>query len=194
MLPVVHFVVSILVALALEIRLKNKLIFILLLGVLGTLPDLDHLLPSYGGVGIFHNLIFLFMLPIAFLLMAFLVENTVNKGSSTFQRLFICVAVVLLVHFLLDITTGKTVSINISTSTQTFTLVSSPLLATDWGVVMETRDVVWILLIMVVAFGNMAQKILYKNAEEAESAEASVWTRRLDDLPLIISKPRPRTG
>ncbi len=190
MLPLVHFTVSILIALALEIRFKNKLMLILMLGVLGTLPDLDHFLPYNNGVGVFHNPIFLFALPVAFLLGAFLLENTVNKSSSKIQRLFLCVTVILLSHFLLDIASGKIVSINLSTSAQTFMLASTPMLTTQWGTLIETKDMVWIFLVMTVVFGNLAQRIMYMNAEAIESTEIIARKKRLNDLHITLSKPK----
>lgn len=193
MLPVVHVVVSIGIAFALEINYSRKYSMILLLGFLGLLPDIDHFLPSYNGVGIFHNLIALGVLPIVVLMVAFMVQNSTNSNSSKFQRFIIAATVVLLGHLILDLVSGGTIYLNIFSENGTFQLESFPLLkSTILGTVIEIKDIAWLALGAVVLFGNLAQKQIYAKTEGFEEYDRlSKQTRvsRKEILRSIISRP-----
>ena len=113
MQPFVHFTISIGIAFALEVKYTRRYSMILLLGIIGVLPDMDHFLPEYNGAGLFHNLMVVSLIPLGLLLMSTLIEGTSNKGSSKFQRFFVCISVILVSHLILDSIAGTTISLDL---------------------------------------------------------------------------------
>ena len=82
MLPFAHFLISMGIGFALEVKSPRKYLNILLFGIIGTLPDIDNLLPQLGSTGLFHNTLILRELPLAFLIAAYTLENRFNERSS----------------------------------------------------------------------------------------------------------------
>ncbi len=193
MLPVVHFVVSIGIAFALEINYSRKYSMILLLGFVGLLPDIDHFFPSYNGVGIFHNLIALGVLPIVLLMVAFMMQNSTNNNSSKFQRFIIATTVVLLGHLILDLVSGGTIYLNIFSENGTFQLESFPLLeSTIHGTIIGIKDIAWVTLGVFVLFGNVAQKQIYARTEGFEEFDRLSRQTKVSNeeiLRSMISRP-----
>ena len=195
MLPVVHFVASILIVLALEINYPRKYTMILMFGVIGVLPDLDHLLPTHNGYGIFHSFLVLGILPIALLMAAFLLENNGRCVSSKYQRFFITLAVILMGHLLLDLIAGGRIPLNMGADSPVFSLGTLALLESDTlGTIVGLVDLAWLALCALVVIGHTSQKMIYAIIEGADSnyfgwKDFSAFKREEVFLP-IISKPR----
>ena len=194
MLPVVHFVASILIALALEINYPRKYTMILMFGVIGVLPDLDHFLPAHNGYGIFHSFLVLGILPIALLMAAFLLENNGRCVSSKYQRFFITLTVILMGHLILDLIAGGRIPLNVGADSPVFSLGTLALLESDTlGTIVGVVDIAWLALCVLVVIGNVSQKMMCAIIEGAESnyygwIDFSARQREEEFLP-IISKP-----
>ncbi len=168
MQPAVHFVASIAIAFALEIKFSRKYMMILSLGVIGILPDIDHFLPWFNGAPLFHNPIFFCVIPLALILAAFMVENSRYNCSSRYQRFFIAVAVVLVGHLMLDLIAGNVIALDIF-SGSTFRLEYFSLLDIgSVGSALDINGIAWLLLGVLALMGNIAQKVMFARTEEFE--------------------------
>ncbi len=166
MLPLTHFLISIAIGFALEIQSRKKYTLILLLGIIGILPDIDHFLPMNGSTGVFHNVIILGKIPLAILIGVYMLENHFNPNSSKYQRFFTSVTVILYGHLILDLIAGRDLALNLS-GTSLFYLNSTPILELGGiGVVFGTMDLAWLSLGLLVLAGNRVQKKLYELTEE----------------------------
>jgi hypothetical protein len=150
------------------------------------LPDLDHLFGGEG-VGTFHNLIVLFAVPLALFMFVFMIERSRDPCSSAYQRFFLAVVVVLTSHLFLDIVSGSTVMLNLSSTAQPISFVSTPLVTTEWGTLVETMDLIWVVIVATVLVGVAAQEVMYENAEGTDLVQS-----RRTGIPLNLSKPRPQ--
>jgi len=162
MLPLVHFVISIGIAFSLELKSSRKYALIIFLGIIGILPDIDHLLPLNQGARLFHNTIFLGALPMLLVVLSNLAETNRGMKSSAYQRFFVCVALILLSHLLLDIIDGNTITLGIFNNPVRITMPLAPLIQSNaLGVLFTTRDAIWMLLIVMVLTGNVILKRIY---------------------------------
>ncbi len=193
MQPVVHFIISIGIAFALEINYSKKYSMILLFGFVGMLPDLDHLLPFHNGVGIFHNPVVLGVIPLVLLMVAMMIENANNKDSSKYSRLFISVTVILLGHLMLDLIAGSAISLNVFSENGIFHVDTLPLLTSaNLGVLLDLSDIVWLILGVMVLLGNIAQRQIYANMEDLEEYREIPVHKPVsneDALRAIVSSP-----
>ena len=166
MLPLTHFLISMGIGFALEVKSPRKYLNILLFGIIGILPDIDHFLPQLGSTGLFHNTLILGELPLAFLIAAYMLENRFNERSSTYQRFFTSVAIILYGHLILDIIAGNSIAYNLD-GISTFSLDSLPLIEIGGlGVVVGSTDMAWLFLGILILGGNLIQKKLYTLIEE----------------------------
>ena len=161
MLPFAHFLISLGIGFALEVKSPRKYLNILLFGIIGTLPDIDHFLPQLGSTGLFHNTLILGELPLAFLITAYMLENRFNERSSKYQRFFTSVAIILYGHLILDLIAGNSIAYTLA-GTSTFSLESLPLIEiSGLGVIVGSTDMAWLLLGILILGGNIIQKKLY---------------------------------
>ena len=125
MSPFVHFFLSLLVALSMNLKYERKYLVILFLGFMGVLPDIDHLFPlqiSGTEVYIFHNLNFLVLLPLALLLFICMFESFKGGHSSKYQRFAFAMLIILSGHLVLDIVAGNTIILQFSPEIIEFSL------------------------------------------------------------------------
>ncbi len=166
MLPFAHFLISMGIGFALEVKSPRKYLNILLFGIIGILPDLDHFLPQLGSTGLFHNTLILGELPLAFLIAAYMLENRFNERSSKYQRFFTSVTIILYGHLILDLIAGNSIAYTLA-GISTFNLSSIPLLEIGGlGVIIGSTDMLWLFLGIIVLGGNLIQKKLYTLIEE----------------------------
>ncbi len=126
------------------------------------LPDLDHFLPLWNGASLFHNTLALGVVPLALIIISGTVETHRYEDSSKYQRFFICVAVVLVAHLLLDLLGGSGIYVGFPTSTEAFTVGATPLLKyTENGILLMTSDLLWLAMMILVISGNIIQKRIY---------------------------------
>jgi hypothetical protein len=178
MLPTVHFIISIGIAFCLEIRHQRKYSAILLLGMIGVMPDIDHLFSISSNTGLFHNTIFLGVLPLGILIFAHLAETSREMDSSTYQRFFISATVVLLGHLMLDLIAGNKVSLGLSSTPLMFSIPTIPLVQSGiFGTLFSTVDLLWLSLFAMVVSGNIILKKVYAISEGFDIGE-EVITRR----------------
>jgi len=188
MLPFTHFLISMGIGFSLEVKFPRKYLNILLFGIIGTLPDIDHILPQLGSTGLFHNTLILGELPLIFLIAAYMLENHFNEKSSKYQRFFICVAVILYSHLILDLIAGKSIAYSF-TGTSTFNLESLPLMEIEWlGVVIGSTDIAWLFLGILILGGNIVQKKLYCLIEEYYAEDESEIVGQYP-LEALMSRP-----
>lgn len=188
MLPTVHFIISIGIAFCLEIRHSRKSAVILLLGLIGVLPDIDHLISFSQNAGLFHNTLFLGVLPLAIVIFSNLVETSREKDSSTYQRVFIGVTAVLLGHLILDLIAGNEISLGLTSAPLLFAIPSIPLVQSDiFGTLFSTVDLLWVSLLALVIFCNIVLKKIYAISEGFDMEE-TVAARRIV-LPGFLIHP-----
>ncbi|MDO9536764.1 MAG: hypothetical protein Q7J68_00405 [Thermoplasmata archaeon] len=196
MLPIAHLIISIGIAFCLEYKHPRRISIIVLLGLIGTLPDFDHFLPMYNGAKMFHNLFFLAVLPILLLFLAHFIETRRTPLSSVYQRFIMCATVVLVGHLILDAIAGNTISPGFPTSSFSFSLNSAPIL-TIAEIPLANIDIMWILLAACVIFGRYAQREVY-DIFEAYAIEDRYIARhsvsRRDVLNAIIVSPVRRNA
>jgi hypothetical protein len=192
-MPIVHFIISLGIAFALEINYTRRYLLILSLGIIGILPDIDHIIPSLGGAGILHNTFFLGILPLALFMGAYMIEDNRSPDSSKLQRYMVCVTVILLGHLLLDLIAGNTVSLNIFSGSAAFSFESVPLIEiSGMRPVLMSADILWVGLMFLILMGNITQKRIYEIAEgfaEYEAALEPVKFTREEILRAIIASP-----
>ena len=165
MSPFIHFLLSLVAALSMDLQFKRKYLIVLILGLLGVAPDLDHLIgysQSGMSISIFHNLYLLGFLPILLMFTSFIVENAKGGHSSVYQRFFLALTVILVGHLVLDILAGNVITLHFPLDTATFALEKGVLINSGiYGSLLGTGEVIfgfWLLAIMVAHF---AQKRLY---------------------------------
>lgn len=172
MSPLAHFTISIMIGFALEIKYSRKYMFIMALGLIGILPDIDHFFPTSNGVGLFHNLTVLFTLPLVILLVLFLMRDLSNKNVSGCQRFVISATVVFLGHILLDLNAGGAVSVSLTSNGALLQLSDAAVLqSASLGALLTLRDLTWVMLAVSVLLGNIAQKSIYLHASDLRDAE-----------------------
>ena len=185
MLPIVHFLISIGIGFALEIKSPRKNLNILLFGIIGTLPDLDHFLPQLGSTGIFHSTLMLGVLPLAFFMAAHMLETHFNEASSKYQRFFIGVIIVLSSHLILDLIAGRSIAYSFA-ETGIFSLSSTPLLEIGGlGVIIQSTDLLWLFLGIMVLVGNLTQKKIYAFIEEYYAEEELAFEKQYPSNALL---------
>jgi hypothetical protein len=180
MLPTMHLLISLGIAFCLEVRYQRKYSVILLLGVIGVMPDIDHLFSLYQNAGLFHNTLFLGVLPLAVLIFSNLVETNRRMDSSAYQRFFIGVTVVLLGHLMLDLIAGNEISLGLTSAPLTFGIASVPLVQSGvFGTLFSTTDLLCLLLFALVVSGNIVLKKVYAISEGYEVDEEVVAKRNV---------------
>jgi hypothetical protein len=161
MSPVVHFIISIFIAFCLEIASSRKYTTILLLGIVGMTPDIDHFLPMVDGFRMFHNTLFMGVLPLALLIFAHLAENNKKPHSSFYQRFFIGAMIVLLGHLLLDLIAGHEIQLGLLPGSGVISIPNTALIFSQFGVLFSAADILWIALFILVLSGNLAIAKVY---------------------------------
>jgi hypothetical protein len=183
-----HLLISLGIAFCLEIRYQRKYTVILILGVIGVLPDLDHLVPLYQNAGLFHNTLFLGVLPLAMLIFSNLIETSRKIDSSTYQRFFIGVTVVLLGHLMLDLIAGNEISLGLTSSPLTFGIPSVPLVQSGiFGALFSTTDLLCVLLFAIVVSGNIVLKKVYAISEGYDVGDGAEAGRNV--YPSVFKRP-----
>lgn len=193
MLPFAHFLISMGIGFALEVKSPRKYLNILLFGIIGTLPDLDHFLSQLGSAGLFHNTLILGELPMVFLIAAYMLENRFNERSSKYQRFFTSVAIILYAHLILDLIAGRSIAYSFA-GTSTFNLNSIPLLEIGGLEVIGSTDMAWLFLGILVLGGNLIQKKLYQLIEEFYAEDEMIFGKQhhLDYIsPHYVNSARP---
>lgn len=109
MQPIEHFLLSLIAGIGVGMHLKGrvrKYFVILILALLTTSIDLDHLLPIYdqSGIKAFHNIFVLVLFPVALFMGFMIFEN--NKGKTSYQRISMLLAVMFVGHMFQDGMTG----------------------------------------------------------------------------------------
>jgi len=166
MLPAAHILISIGIGFAMEARFRNKYLMALSFGFIGLLPDIDHFLPLNGSVGILHNIMILSIVPMAFLIVASVMEPHFTPRSSKYQRFFISSAIILYGHVSLDLIAGGTFAMNLS-GTNLLHITAVPIVELQGvGVIFGTTDIIWLALGFLILGGNLMQKKLYQLTEE----------------------------
>lgn len=151
MQPIVHFLSSVVAGLCVGLHLKNKIkkcFLILILALITTCIDLDHLLPIYeeSGIKILHNMFVLIFFPVGLFLIFYIYEQ--GKGTSIKQRSCLLLCITFSGHFFLDaISDGLPVyyplssesftvgNIGISIHPIIFTLTSEQVIIIIWGII-----------------------------------------------------------
>jgi hypothetical protein len=193
MLPTIHFILSLGIAFCLEIRHPRKYTVILLLGVIGVMPDIDHIFSLSQNSGLFHNTLFLGVLPLAMLIFSNLIEASREPDSSAYQRFFICVMVVLLGHLFLDLISGNMVSLSFTSTPLTFSIPSLPLVQIGvLGTLFTTVDLLWLLLFTLVVSGNIALKKVYAISEDYDMNLGAISKR--GTLTNVLKRPAKNNG
>lgn len=188
MLPFAHFLISIGIGFTLEVKSPRKYLNILMFGIIGILPDIDHILPQLGSTGLFHNTLVLGELPLVFLIAAYMLENHFNERSSKYQRFFTSVAVILYAHLILDLIAGSSIAYTFA-GTSTFNLESLPLIEIGGlGVVMASTDMAWLALGILILGGNLVQKKLYFLIEEYYAEDEKEFGRQYPS-DAMLSRP-----
>ena len=191
MLPTVHFIVSIGIVFCLEIKHQRKYTAILLLGVIGVMPDIDHLFSD----GLFHNTLFLGVLPLAMLIFSNLVETYRTPDSSKYQRFFIGVTMVLFGHLMLDLISSSEISLGLTSTPLMFSIPSIPLVQSGiFGTLFSTVDLLWVSLFAMVVSGNIVLKKVYAITEDYDLVvEATSRSEKLFQLHYpVINKIESR--
>ena len=171
MTPTVHFIISIAIAICLNMKISRKAAMIILLGVVGTLPDIDHFLPTIQGAGLFHNTLFMGVVPLAVLIFVHLVETNRENDSSVYQRFFIGVTIILLGHLILDLISGNVLTLGLFSGTAIFSVPNTALLEVGhMGVAFSLPDILWIVLCTVVISGNIVMTKVYNLYEGWETS------------------------
>jgi len=171
MSPAVHFLVSILMAFALELEFKRKYLVIFSLGLVGMLPDLDHLIIRTEGVGLFHNLLVLGVLPLVLLILVNNKETSQGMHSSRYQRYVIAAGIILIGHLILDAIAGNGFYLGLAASTQFHAVPVGLISSVRYGVLLYTTDLLWATLIILVLSGNVCIKkinMLYEGFDNEE--------------------------
>ena len=176
MMAAVHFIISILMAFSLELKFKRKYLTIVSLGFLGMLPDLDHFIAPGQNIGLFHNLLFLGILPLLALIMANLVETSGITTSSKLQRFFIAANIILVGHLILDLIAGNTISLGLGGS-MTIGIQSMALIQTaGFGTVLTSADLLWMVLLILVLAGNIITTKIFHLFEGSDAIGVlEVW-------------------
>jgi len=189
MSPLAHLTISIMIGFALEIKYSRKYLFIVALGFIGVLPDIDHFFPTSNGIGLFHNLTVLFTLPLVILLVLFLIGDLSKKNVSGCQRFVISATVVFLAHILLDLNVGGAVSVSLTSNGALLQLSDAAILqSASLGMLLSLRDLTWVMLAVSVLLGNIAQKSIYLHANELRDAEEEDWRLPLPEMGTRSAK------
>ncbi|MCK4757803.1 MAG: hypothetical protein KAS67_05075 [Thermoplasmata archaeon] len=169
MSPFIHFFLSLLAALSMNLKYERKYLVILFLGFMGVLPDIDHLFPlqiSGTEVFIFHNLNFLVLLPLALLLFISMFESFKGGHSSKYQRFALALAIILFGHLVLDIVAGNTIILQFSPEIIEFSLPESQILSLEsFGTILSLSDLLLSFWIFCVIITNFIQTYLYHISE-----------------------------
>ena len=192
MQPMVHFILSLGMGFAMEVKHRRKYLAILSLGFVGLLPDIDHLFRINGVSGVLHNTTALGSLPLAAFIAVYLLEERYRPLSSSAQRFMVSVTVVLLGHLILDLIAGNTIDLGPFSGGGTFSVSPVPIIElSNYGAVITSTDMLWLLILGMVVCGNLVQRALYESVENFESNHG-LGTRTLtyqDKVNAIISKP-----
>lgn len=190
MSPLAHFTISIMIGFALEIKYSRKYLYVLALGFIGVLPDMDHFFPTSNGIGLFHNLTVLFTLPLVILLVLFLIGDLSKKNVSGCQRFVISATVVFLGHILLDLNAGGAVSVSLTSNGALLQLSDAAILqSASLGALLTLRDLTWVMLAVSVLLGNIAQKSIYLHASDLREAEEEDGRLPLPEMDARSAKP-----
>jgi hypothetical protein len=163
------------------------------LGVIGVMPDIDHIFSLSQNSGLFHNTLFLGVLPLAMLIFSNLIEASREPDSSAYQRFFICVMVVLLGHLFLDLISGNMVSLSFTSTPLTFSIPSLPLVQIGvLGTLFTTVDLLWLLLFTLVVSGNIALKKVYAISEDYDMNLGAISKR--GTLTNVLKRPAKNNG
>lgn len=182
MSPFIHILLSIIAAMAMDLRFKHKAIVILMLGISGVLPDLDHLINYATADGVqvpvFHNLYLLVFLPMCLLFASFIVENVRGGHSTTFQRLFLALLVTLSGHLVLDIIAGNTMMLHFPFDTSTFFIEENVLIESGiYGNIVGTGEAIFCFWLLAIVAVNLGQRRLYSISEEIRLEEVGTGGR-----------------
>ncbi len=162
MTPIVHFVISIFIAFCLGIATSRKYTTILLLGIVGMIPDIDHFFPKVNGFGLFHNTFFMGVLPLALFMFAHLAENDKIPDSSVYQRFFLGATIVLLGHLLLDLIAGHAIQLGLFFGSGVIIIPNTALIESqNLGILFSAADLLWLCLFAMVITGNYAIAKIY---------------------------------
>lgn len=166
--PIVHFLLSVIAGLGIGLHMGNKnkkYLMIILMAILATALDLDHLFPGYaeGGLKIFHNIFIFINIPVILLLSLIIWER--GKGTTQKQRNALLLCVMFPGHMFTDIISGAGVSLFYPFNTNTVTVgniglsVNSPLFS------LQAYQVLLIFWGAVIVCANLAETFTYLDVE-----------------------------
>lgn len=178
MSPAVHFTISLLIALCLGIKTSRKAATVLLLAFIGMAPDLDHFLPTINGASLFHNTLFLGVVPLFLLIFIHLVETNKDGDTSFYQRFLIGVTVILMGHLILDLIDGNVIQLGFFANSVSLSIPDSALLENSTqGVIFSIRDLLWMALAALVLLGRMSTDKVYSLYEDWVTLESRLFEK-----------------
>ncbi|MEA3229371.1 MAG: metal-dependent hydrolase [archaeon] len=122
-----HFTFSIIVGLALGIHKKHKLKTLIAIAFLSILVDIDHFM-GIASRGAFHNIFFVFFIPLGLFFIAYIYEN---RKSIKYQTYSLLLLVMLTGHLVSDWLYGGTVKLFYPFSTAIYSFPKYTLEATS---------------------------------------------------------------
>ena len=152
MSPVIHLTVSMLAVIYMNLGLKKRYLFIIIM--MGVLPDIDHLFGiEISGVPVayFHNIILLLFTPIILFLLFTMFE--VGGYSSKYTRFSLALMIILSGHLVMDLVAGNVIILQASPELLQLSLPQKDLLTLgSIGTVMTVSDLIfgsWLICVMV---------------------------------------------
>jgi len=184
-----HFIISVSIGATLARHQKNPLAFSVVCGVLGMLPDIDHIIPlnssilwgnssafavdHLGHQHMFHNSYVLVVLPFFVLIGAFVFDGASGRETSSCRRAALAVFVVLVGHMALDLAAGNSFLVNPSAKDGYIVLTSAPILSMGSSVILSQMDLPLVMLAALALSSAAYSHALYIRNEAAHEAEAS---------------------
>jgi hypothetical protein len=183
MQPIAHFLLSVIAGIGVGLHLEGKVkkyLIIMILALLTTAIDLDHLLPIYtqSGIKAFHNIFVFVLFPVFVFMVSAIYER--NKLTTSYQRISILLAVMFVGHMCQDGMTGglplfypmqeerfTVAAIGFTVDPVLFSFTSQQSLLLIWG--------------GIIALANIVEKVIFNNVEgKVEEKELGKGYRKLN--------------
>lgn len=168
MVPIIHFLLSILAGLGVGLHLENKIkkySLILLLALAATSIDLDHLLPIYheSGIKIFHNFFVFIAFPVTLLLTFYIYEH--RKGSTIKQRTCLLLCVMFAGHMFLDSISGDGLPLFYPFRSEMFMTRNIGITIHPTLITLTSDQVIMIFWAVIICLVNLYETLTYNEVE-----------------------------